>query len=342
MGDLLMDIPSFRALKETFDCRITLLTSPMAEKAAGYIKEIDEVIPFNAPWNRVEAKSRETLAMVSLLQSYRFDGCIIFTVYSQNPLPAALLAFMADIPKRLAYCRENPYGLLTHWLPDKEPYTFVQHQVRRDLNLVKSIGAVPSEEQLALRYTGREWENVVKKLPFPVEAKRTWIIMHTEVSEEKREYPVEQWIRTGNLLSEKLSARLLFTGTVQKREAVDRLCSRITGRAYNLCGILELGEFIALLHHASLIISVNTATVHIAAAVNTPVVVLYALTNPQHTPWNGSSRVLTFQPQKELQSKNEVVRFVYDFFLQKLPETASPQNILRASVALLHAERSGI
>src|SRR5690606_22825058 len=80
-------------------------------------------------------------ALVDQLKQYRFDGCVIFTVYSQNPLPAAMLAWMAGIPLRLAYCRENPYQLLSHWVPDDEPYSQIRHQVVRDLELVKHIGA---------------------------------------------------------------------------------------------------------------------------------------------------------------------------------------------------------
>jgi ADP-heptose:LPS heptosyltransferase len=48
----------------------------------------------------------------------------------------------------------------------------------------------------------------------------------------------------------------------------------------------------AVLTRASLLISNNTGTVHVAAAVGTPIVDLYALTNPQHTPWQVPHRVL--------------------------------------------------
>lgn len=59
-----------------------------------------------------------------------------------------------------------------------------------------------------------------------------------------------------------------------------------------------------------LIISVNTVAVHIAAAVQTPVIVLYALTHPQHTPWKSINKVLPFSIPDPMQSKNEVIRYV--------------------------------
>jgi ADP-heptose:LPS heptosyltransferase len=56
--------------------------------------------------------------------------------------------------------------------------------------------------------------------------------------------------------------------------------------------VLDLGELAALLARAPVLVSNNTGPVHVAAAVGTPVVDLYALTNPQHTPWAVPHRVL--------------------------------------------------
>ena len=131
MGDLLMSSPAIRALKETFNCRITLLSSRMGNLIAPFINEIDETIVADLPWIKTTApvNKDDIFSLIEKIQSYQFDAVVIFTVYSQNPLPAALLAYMAGIPKRLAYCRDNPYHLLTHWMVEKEPYTFIYHQV---------------------------------------------------------------------------------------------------------------------------------------------------------------------------------------------------------------------
>jgi ADP-heptose:LPS heptosyltransferase len=55
---------------------------------------------------------------------------------------------------------------------------------------------------------------------------------------------------------------------------------------------LSLGELAAVIGQCSLLICNNSGPAHIAAALRTPVVDLYALTNPQHTPWRTASRVL--------------------------------------------------
>ena len=63
--------------------------------------------------------------------------------------------------------------------------------------------------------------------------------------------------------------------------------------SHSLVGHLDLGEMAALVSLAPVLIANNTGPVHIAAALRTPVVDLYALTNPQHTPWMVPCRVLS-------------------------------------------------
>jgi hypothetical protein len=59
-----------------------------------------------------------------------------------------------------------------------------------------------------------------------------------------------------------------------------------------MSGALSLGELAALIERASVLVSNNSGPVHLASALATPVVDLYALTNPQHTPWQTPHRVL--------------------------------------------------
>ncbi len=59
-----------------------------------------------------------------------------------------------------------------------------------------------------------------------------------------------------------------------------------------MAGVLGLGEMAALIERADLLVSNNSGPVHVAAATGTPVVDLYALANPQHTPWQVPHRTL--------------------------------------------------
>jgi ADP-heptose:LPS heptosyltransferase len=87
---------------------------------------------------------------------------------------------------------------------------------------------------------------------------------------------------------------VLFTGTGPEVELVELIRSAMGVPSYSLAGRLNLGEMAALLARAPMLIANNTGPVHMAAALGTPVVDLYALTNPQHTPWAVAHRVLSY------------------------------------------------
>jgi ADP-heptose:LPS heptosyltransferase len=337
MGDLIMTTPALKALKESFHCHLTVLTSTMAQSITAFIPVIDEVIVHDLPWikTNVANAGAALFELVNKLRSYQFDAAIIFTVYSQSALPAAMLAMMAGIPKRLAYCRENPYELLTHWLPDKEPYSFVQHQVQRDLNLVAITGATTNDDNLLVTVHEKDRQSTNQKLQQSgIDTTKDYILFHPGVSEEKRKYPVEGWIELGKLVAN-TGLHILLTGTAKEGELTGAIATGIGDNAVDMAGRLTTGEFIALTDGAAGIVSVNTATIHIAAARKTPVIVLYALTNPQHTPWKVSGKIFPFNVADGLQSKNEVIAYVRNNRMMKQPFLPQPAEIAKALETLL-------
>jgi ADP-heptose:LPS heptosyltransferase len=133
------------------------LTSRAGASIAPFIPEVDEVIPFDVPWvktsedrTREDSGEQQLLALANTLRNRQFDAAVIFTVYSQSPLPAAMLCYLAGIDNVLGYCRENPYQLISQWVPDREPLDYVIHEVERQLRLVECVGAVTPDTSLSL------------------------------------------------------------------------------------------------------------------------------------------------------------------------------------------------
>jgi ADP-heptose:LPS heptosyltransferase len=121
-------------------------------------------------------------------------------------------------------------------------------------------------------------------------------VLHPGASAASRRYPAAQFGAAVRLLHASAPLQVFITGSAQERElAVD--VSGHAGRSaqspiHDLTGALSLGELGALIETASLLIANNSGPAHLAAALGTPVVDLYALTNPQHTPWQVPARVL--------------------------------------------------
>ena len=298
LGDVLMTTPALHAIRGTRPHRhLTLLTSASGGAAARLVDDVDDVIVYDAPWLKATAPrtdSRQDLAMAARLRLARFDAAVIFTVYSQNPLPAALLCFLADIPQRLAHCRENPYQLLTDWVPDTEPAETIRHEVRRQLDLVAHVGWTTDDERLRVSIPEAARASVRARLQrFGIARGREWVVVHPGASASSRRYPAEGFAAACARLAEERGSLPIFTGDRGEQELVEKVRAGLGGPSISLAGELSLAELTALIAEAPLLISNNTGPVHLAAAVGTPVVDLYALTNPQHTPWAVPHRVLS-------------------------------------------------
>jgi len=297
IGDVLMTTPAIHALKASHpNRRITLLTSSAGASTASLVPDIDEVMAYDAPWLKATAprlNSRPEYEMAEDLRRLKFDGAIIFTVYSQNPLPSAFLCYLADIPLRLAHCHENPYQLLTDWVKDPEPEHCVRHEVRRQLDLVATIGCHADDERMSLRVPEKALASVKDILQqLGITQQRPWVVIHPGATAASRRYAPEKFAVVARSLIQDMAIAVIFTGTEPERELVTAIQAATGVVSHSLVGCLNLNELAALLSLAPVLISNNTGPVHIAAAVGTPVVDLYALTNPQHTPWGVPNRVL--------------------------------------------------
>lgn len=294
-GDVLMTTPALAALKEAVPGRhLTLLTSPSGARAARLVPVVDEIIEFDAPWMKTpRADVAADRALVNKLAAGKYDAAVVFTVYSQNPLPAAYLVYLAGIPRCLAHCRENPYRLLTDWVPDPEPRERVRHEVRRQLDLVATTGAVPAAETLSITIPNaarRRAATALATLKVPRDG--PLVVAHVGATAPSRRYPPLEFAAALDLIVLEQRAQVVLTGDASEVELVELVRGAMRSSAYSLAGCLEFAELAAVVEAADVLVSNNTAPVHLAAAVGTPVVDLYALTNPQHGPWRVPHRLL--------------------------------------------------
>lgn len=296
MGDVIMTSPALRAIKANApNRRLTLLTSESGAAAAAHIPEVDEVIRYQAPWVKSvwQSSSLGALRCLSLLTERRFDAAIVFTVFSQSALPAATMAWMANIPLRLAHSRENPYQLLTDWVGETEPHSEVRHEVRRQLDLVGSVGYVTTDDHLSFHVDDSDRDDLLHKLEHAgIDPSAPFAVVHPGATAASRRYPAVQFAAAARALAQQTGIQIVVTGGVEERQLAETVRVHGPRGTVSLAGELSLGETAAAIQLASVLITNNSGPAHIAAALGTPVVDLYALTNPQHTPWRVLSRVL--------------------------------------------------
>ncbi len=289
LGDVLVTTPAIRAIRRSLpEAHLSLLASPVGAQVGQLNPDIDEVIVYEAPWmdpwHELPLDPAREQRMVKRLAEQRFDGAIIFTSFRQSPLPAAYLCYLAGIPLRVAASIDGPGSLLTtrHKHPER-----MLHEVERGLDLVASIGMTTDDLGLVLEPPEGDPALISN-------ADRPAVVVHPGCSMPARTYPWELYAEVCDLLVARLGARVFLTGGPGERALTQQVQGRMRQDAINVAEELTFPEFVAFIEAADLTITNNTGPMHIAAAVKTPVIALFALTNPpeQWGPWQVPHRQL--------------------------------------------------
>jgi len=303
IGDVVMLGPSLRAVKEASpDAHITLLASPAGATAGPLLPWVDDVIELRPFWQDIHGRipfdpSREQ-TFISEVAARAFDAALIFTSFSQTPHVPAYLCYLAGIPLRAGSSKEFAGTTLTTQV-DSAPDTI--HQVERNLRLVEAVGFPVRVRDLQVRVP-REAKTTVPALlrRAGLDPESPYFLLHPGASAAARRYSPERFGEIARLLMVH-GRQVLITGMAREQEVVDVVAARAPGAGVLLDGT-SLVEYAALMESAALVICGNTLPLHLADALRTPVVGLYAGTDyeeqwmPRRTPCTLLRRPTTCYP----------------------------------------------
>ncbi len=299
LGDVLVTTPALHAIKHSLPgVHLALLTSAVGAQVGRLNDDVDEVMvyaaPWMDPWRRLSQDSRREQAMIETLRHGQYDAAIIFTSFRQSSLPAAYLCYLADIPLRLAASIDGPGSLLT--TRHKHPEHML-HEVERGLDLVGAIGLTPARHELVLNLPDEARREATALHERVTGDRGPLIVLHPGCSMPARTYPWELYAAVGDLMIERCGATVVLSGSAEEGNLTAAIRSRMRFPAVDLAGALSFPVFSALIEAADLVITNNTGPMHMAAALRTPVVALFALTNPpdQWGPWMVPHRLLNHE-----------------------------------------------
>jgi len=271
-GDVLLAGPAIRALAAGAE-HVTLLCGPRGRQAAELLPCVDEVLVWRAPWIDPEPEPVDpdaVAALVACVAQRRFDRAIVFSSFHQSPLPTALVLRLAGVPWIGATSVDYPGSLLDlrHRIADDV------HEVERSLDLVFAAGfGLPPGDGGELRVSG-----VPRVRPAD-----EYVVVHPGASVPARAWAPE---RNAELVEALLAVgrTVVVTGSPGERELTARVAAP---GAIDLGGTTDFPGLAGVIACADAIVVGNTGPAHLAAAVGTPVVSLYAPTVPavRWRPW---------------------------------------------------------
>jgi ADP-heptose:LPS heptosyltransferase len=283
MGDVVLTGPAVRAL--ALSAEVVYLCSPRGVAAAAMLPGVSKVEVFSAPWVLADpgpVELRAVRLLVQRLHRLRLGQAAIFTSSHQSPLPFALLARLAGIPHIAGISVDHAGSLLDVRIPGDPDV----HEVERNLLVARACGArLPAGDDGRLRL--RQPDDGAHP-----RAAVDYVVVHPGADAEARTWSADRWRQLIALLDH-LGWSVVVTGSAAESD----LCASACGdaqRAHSIAGSTDLPTLVRIVAGARAVLCGNTGPAHLAAAVGTPVVCLFAPTVPlaRWRPWRVPHAVL--------------------------------------------------
>ncbi|HEY0444670.1 MAG TPA: glycosyltransferase family 9 protein [Candidatus Limnocylindrales bacterium] len=280
IGDVLLTSPLVRTLDAALpNAELTLLASPGGALAAPLLPWFDRVITRRAVWqdlgNRLPFDPNGELAFIDELRAADYDAAIICTSFSQTPFAAAYAAYLAGIPIRIGQAADFGGSVLSHTVEPAPPGT---HQAERNLRLLDDIGVAVADRRAVVSVPAAAQATAARLLAEIGAADGDAIVVAPGASCASRRYDPTRYGRAAHQLHRATGRPVVVVGTEREVPLADAILAECP-EAHSIAGRTSIPELAAIVERAALVLCGNSATLHLADALDRPVVALYSGTD---------------------------------------------------------------
>jgi heptosyltransferase-2 len=263
IGDAIMTTPAVRAIRKNFpDAQISILTKPWVAPVFLNSPYVDNLLIYDEAGKHKGMVGKMRLAKE--LKQYSFDAAILL----QNAFEAALITFFAGIPCRIGYNTDVRGFLLTH-----------------SVSCTPQIKKIHQTGYLDLVVNNKSQKRAVEILKEHGISRTNRLV---GINPSATFGPAKQWFperyaALSDKIHEIFGARILLFGGPKDRELGRRISQMMQHPLVDLCGKTRLEEAIALISMCNLFITNDSGLMHVAAALDIPLIAIFGSTNPVTT-----------------------------------------------------------
>ena len=282
VGDSILTYPTVQKLKTLVPhCHLAMLVPGHLVDLWKTFHHVDEIIPFQKRGGF--GSLWEDLNLCQSLKERDFDLALILP----RSFRSALQVYLARIPIRIGYGSEGRSLFLTHSTPRAEEVLHI-HRVHYYQKLLEPFGKIgnPVSPRIFLREEDRRWgEETLRNLGLLDGSPLIGMNPGATYGLAKCWSP-DRFGELGRRLSKKRKARILVFGKEEERSVAEQILRRIGRWGVDLVGKTRLLQLAAALERCHLLVTNDTGTMHVAAAIGTAVVALFGSTDSMTTgPW---------------------------------------------------------
>ena len=274
IGDLILTTPAIAAVREKLpDAKITLIVAAGSRELVPAIRGVDETLVAHgkiadaANWFRVARRP--------------YDYCFDFTRTDRSAfitlLSGATQRITADHPRFRTMVRALSYNRLVD-LPINDMHTVDYH-----LGLLQPLGIHHASPMIELDLPAAAVANADRILSDAGLIAGEFLLLHPGSARLEKFWEPERWAAIVDLAAEHGLQCVITGGRSPLEQAhISEVRSHCRRQFIDLSGQLDLLTLAAVIDRARLLTTVDSAPVHFAVAMRTPVVVLFGPTNPLH------------------------------------------------------------
>jgi ADP-heptose:LPS heptosyltransferase len=255
---------------------ITMVTDPRFMNLVELCPYVNEMLTFDPRFGgrmgRLQLHSRALRLALTHLWPRKFDLALL-PRWDVDYYYSTFVAYFSRAPRRVGYSENvsplkhdsnrNYDCLLTRTLDDRAP----KHEVERNLDFLREVGGIDSEDGLELWLSEEDRDLARKALTLRGIRHGDLVIgIAPGAGHPKRIWPIGRFIEIGRFLQREHGARLLIVGGTEDRDRTFRLQEELGSAAVGFSGEMTLRQTAALLEQTQLMVANDSGPMHLAAA----------------------------------------------------------------------------
>lgn len=286
VGDMMMSQSLYRTLKaEHPSAEIDVMAPAWCRPLLARMPEVNQALPM--PLGHGALALRERRRLGHSLCANRYDRAYVLP----NSFKSALVPFFAGVPQRIGWRGEMRYGLLNDLrVLDKVAFPLM---VQRYIALAYDKNAIPRAKDLPppqlrpqLQVGDEETTKAIAAFNLTNHRPIIGFCSGAEFGPAKR-WPHYHYAALAQLLIDRGYQITLF-GSAKDHEAGEQIRAALQENArdfcLNLAGKTQLEQAVILLASCQAVVSNDSGLMHVAAALNKPLIALYGPSSPDFTP----------------------------------------------------------
>lgn len=300
IGDVIHTLPSLNAIRKRFPhAHITWIVEEAAADLVNGHKSLDRIIVSRRKtWMKdfFSASCLKTIkqiyAFIKEVRDTKYDLVIDF----QTLLKSGIIVFLSRSDNKTGFGKgmehmEHSYMFLNRRIP---PVNMNNHAILRSLMLLKAIGIQSEKIVFNLPVSEKARKKAESLLGLNnADAAKPVVAINPAAKWETKMWDNQKFALLADRLIENHHARVLFTGSNYDFPLICDIINNMKHNAANLAGKTALKTLAAVFEKSDLVVSTDTGPMHVAAAVETPVLALFGPTAPWRTgPYGSMHRVV--------------------------------------------------